>query len=108
MILKEPILEDGQKTPRLCPSGQWLITRSAMEIERQLLKNFTIVKHQDIRQFKKYDRQRIWFLRKRPFVISKHGQTSDDIGQDNSRENWNHIMKHAFKNCNCRKCQHGK
>ena len=65
MIIKEPILEDKEESPRLCPSGQWMLTRPAFEIEYQLLKNFFICHRQDIRQFKEYDRQRIWLLKKR-------------------------------------------
>lgn len=44
IILKEPILEDNEATPRLCESGQWLLTRDAAEIERHLLDNFYILK----------------------------------------------------------------
>ena len=50
MILKETILEEYESTPRLCPTGQWMITRPVRAIEQCLMKNFDIVKSVDIRQ----------------------------------------------------------
>lgn len=49
LILKEPILEDYEESPRLCSSGQWMLTRPAFELEHQLLKNFIICRHKDLR-----------------------------------------------------------
>ena len=43
MILKEPILETNETAPRLCPSGQWLLTRPAEKLEALLRMNFDII-----------------------------------------------------------------
>ena len=69
MILKEPILEGDDTVPDLCLSGQWMLCRPVMEIEKWLLRSFIIIKSQDIRQEAGYPRQRLWMLKKRPLVM---------------------------------------
>ena len=48
IILKEPILDKEEKTPRLCPSGQWMIVRPLQELEKWIKLNFVIISFKDV------------------------------------------------------------
>ena len=56
MVIKEPILEKNERTPRFCPSGQYLITRPKKEIMYLIQKYFFVMKEQIIRQEEGVDR----------------------------------------------------
>ena len=47
-MLKEPILGNDERYPRLCSSGQWLLTRPAEELEKWLKTNFIIHAKEDV------------------------------------------------------------
>ena len=46
--MKEPILNDDERVPRLCESGQWLLTRPAGELDKWLETNFIILAKKDV------------------------------------------------------------
>ncbi len=68
MVLKETILEEDEKEPRLTIEGQYMMVRPVNQIEKWLYKYFTIEKSEDIRQSEEYDNQRIWFLKKKQVI----------------------------------------
>ena len=81
MLLKEPVLEDNEKDARLTPEGQYMMVRQVAQIENWLKKLFIIEKSTYIRQQKEYDRQMIWFLRKKDqsFSIKATSKLVQDI-----------------------------
>jgi len=45
-----------------------MLVRPIAELERWITKNFIIYRKSDMIQFKNYDTQRIWWLKKRPII----------------------------------------
>ena len=104
MILKEPILNEGESTPRLCRTGQWLLTRSADEIERHLLDNFFILKRQDLTQVRGVDRQRIWYLKGRPIVSPLRKPTCSVKHVYHMAKYWYCLQNQVHEQCQHEEC----
>ena len=49
MIMKEPILENNETVPRLCSTGQQLLTRPMNQLLYEVQKYFCVIKKQVIR-----------------------------------------------------------
>ena len=56
MVIKEPVLEKNEHVSRLCPSGQYLMTRPKKELMRMLRKYFYVIEKKIIRQDNDTDR----------------------------------------------------
>ena len=78
LIIKEPILESAETAPRLCPSGEWLLTRPAEKLEELFKMNFDIVQQVDIRPLSSSGLSRCWYLKKRPLNKEYRGKLGLD------------------------------
>ena len=105
MVIKEPVLEMNEHVSRLCPSGQYLITRPKKELMRMLSKYFYLVDGKIIRQEKDCDRQILCLMKKKPLNQNLWQPYIDKGVKQTFLNHWYCFKKKAHINCQHRRCK---
>lgn len=82
-----------------------MLMRPVCEIERLLQKDFYIERYEDIQQFKGYDTQRIWYLKKRPLIWTQPELIVDEMARFKDKRHWYCFRNKVHISCNHLLCK---